>query len=157
MSMFTLAISCLTTSNLPWFVDLTFQVPMQSWSLQHQTLLLSPVTSTTGYYFHFGSASSFFLDLFFHSSPVAYWAPTDLGSPAFSVIPLPFHSVHGVLRERRLKWFVTPFPSGPRFVRALHHDLISWPSLIAQLVKNPPAMPETLVLFLGQEDSLERG
>ena len=31
MSMFTLAISCLTTSNLPWFVDLTFQVPMQYW------------------------------------------------------------------------------------------------------------------------------
>ena len=49
MSMFTLAISCLTTSNLPWFMDLTFQVPMQYCSLQHQTLLLSPVTSTTGY------------------------------------------------------------------------------------------------------------
>ena len=27
--MFTLAISCLTTPNLPWFTDLTFQVPMQ--------------------------------------------------------------------------------------------------------------------------------
>ena len=37
MSMFTLAISCLTTSNLPWFVDLTFQVPMQHCSLQHRT------------------------------------------------------------------------------------------------------------------------
>ena len=40
--MFTLAISYLTTSNLPWFMDLTFQVPMQYSSLQHQTLLLSP-------------------------------------------------------------------------------------------------------------------
>ena len=29
MSTFTLAISCLTTSNLPLFMDLTFQVPMQ--------------------------------------------------------------------------------------------------------------------------------
>ena len=29
MLKFTLAISCLTTSNLPWFMDLTFQVPMQ--------------------------------------------------------------------------------------------------------------------------------
>ena len=29
MSMFTLAISCLTTSNLPWLMDLTFQVPMK--------------------------------------------------------------------------------------------------------------------------------
>ena len=26
--MFTLGISCLTTSNLPWFMDLTLQVPM---------------------------------------------------------------------------------------------------------------------------------
>ena len=29
MSVFALAISCLTTCNLPWFMDLTFQVPMQ--------------------------------------------------------------------------------------------------------------------------------
>ena len=33
----------------------------------------------------------------------------------------------------------------------------SWASLIAQLVKNPPAIQETLVLFLGWEDSLEKG
>ena len=43
-------------------MDLTFQVPMQSCSLQHQTLLLSPVPSTTGYCFCFGSIPSFFLD-----------------------------------------------------------------------------------------------
>ena len=30
-------------------------------------------------------------------------------------------------------------------------------SLIAQLVKNPPAMQETLIQFLGQEDPLEKG
>ena len=48
MSTFTLATSCLTTSNLPWFMDLTFQVPMQYCSLQHQTLLPSPVPFTTG-------------------------------------------------------------------------------------------------------------
>ena len=29
-------------------------------------------------------------------------------------------------------------------------------SLIAQLVKNPPAMQETLVRFLGWEDPLEK-
>ena len=28
---------------------------------------------------------------------------------------------------------------------------------VAQLVKNPPAMQETLVRFLGQEDPLEKG
>ena len=30
-------------------------------------------------------------------------------------------------------------------------------SLVAQLVKNPPTMQETLVRFLGQEDPLEKG
>ena len=30
-------------------------------------------------------------------------------------------------------------------------------SLIAQLVKNPPAMQKTLVPFLGGEDPLEKG
>ena len=30
-------------------------------------------------------------------------------------------------------------------------------SLVAQLVKNPPAMQETPVRFLGQEDPLEEG
>ena len=30
-------------------------------------------------------------------------------------------------------------------------------SLVAQLVKNPPVMQETLVQFLGQEDPLEKG
>ena len=40
---------------------------------------------------------------------------------------------------------------------------VIWPhftnpaSLIAQLVKNLPAMQETPVLFLGQEDPLEKG
>ena len=86
MSMFTLVISFLTTSNLPWLMDLTLQVPMQYWSLQNQTLLLSPVPSTTGCCFCFGSIPSFFLELFLHWSPVAYWAPTDLGSLSFSVL-----------------------------------------------------------------------
>ena len=32
-----------------------------------------------------------------------------------------------------------------------------WASLIAQLVKNPPATQETLVQFLGREDPLVKG
>ena len=59
---------------------------MQYNSLQHQTLLLSPLTSTAGYWFCFGSIPSFFLELFVHRSPVAYWAPTDLGSSSFSIL-----------------------------------------------------------------------
>ena len=74
MLIFTLAISCLTTSLiLPWFMDLTFQVPIQYCSLQHWTLLPSLVTSTTGCWLCFGSVSSFCLELFLHSSPVVYW------------------------------------------------------------------------------------
>ena len=79
MPTFTLAITCMTTSNLPWFMDITFHVPMEYCSLQHQALLISPVTSTTGCCFCFGSISSFFLELFLHWSPIAYWEPTNLG------------------------------------------------------------------------------
>ena len=115
MSVFTLAIFCLTTSNLPWFMDLTFQVPMQYCSLQHQTLLPSPVTSTTGCWFYFGSVSSFFLELFPHWSPAAYEAPIDLGSSSFSILSffLAILFIHGFLKA----WFAIPFSSGPHFVR----------------------------------------
>ena len=71
-------------------MDLPFQVPMQYCSLQHQTLFLSPVTSTAGYSLFFGSIPSFFLELFLHWSPVAYWAPTDLGSSPFSILSFCF-------------------------------------------------------------------
>ena len=67
-------------------MDLTFQVLMQYCSLQHQTLFLSPVTSTAGYCFCFGSIPSFFPELFLHWSPVAYWGSTDLGSSSFSIL-----------------------------------------------------------------------
>ena len=39
---------------------------------------------------------------------------------------LPFHTVHGVLKARILKWFAIPFSRGPHFVRTLHHDRLSW-------------------------------
>ena len=82
--MFTLVTSYLTTSNLPWFMDLTFQVPMQ-YNAYHIRL-----------YFHhqshpqlcviFTLAPSLhsFWNIFLPSSPVAYWAPTHLRSPSFS-------------------------------------------------------------------------
>ena len=38
-------------------------------------------------------------------------------------IILPFHTVHGVLKARILRWFAIPFSSGPHSVRSLHHDL----------------------------------
>ena len=122
MSTFTLVVSCLTTSNLPWFMDLTFQVPMQYRSLQHRTLLPSPVPSTTGCCFCFGSIPSFFLELFL------YWSGSILGTywPGEFIFQCPiflsFYTVHGVLKARILKRLAIPFFSGPRFVRTLHHD-----------------------------------
>ena len=37
------------------------------------------------------------------------------------------------------------------------HSIILGLPLVAQLVKNPPAMQETLIRSLGWEDSLEKG
>ena len=110
--MFTLATSCWTTSNLPGFRDLTFQVPMQYYSLQHQILLPPLDTSTIGCCFCFGSASSFLLELFLHSFLVAHWTPTNpAGLILQNDILLPFHTVHGVLKAGMLKWLTIPSPS----------------------------------------------
>ena len=96
-------------------MDLTFQVSMQFCSLQHQTLLPSPVTSTTVSCFRFGSISSVFLELFLHSCPIAYWAPTNLGSSSFNVISFCFFILFmGFSRKE--------YSSGPCFVRTLHHE-----------------------------------
>ena len=127
--MFTLAISCLTTSNLPWFMDLTFQVSIKYCSLQHQTLLASPVTSTTGCCFHFGSVSSFFLELFLHWSP-AYWALTNLGSSSFSVLSFClFILFMGFTRQEF--WSRLPFPSPVDHVLSEHSTMthLSWVAL----------------------------
>ena len=153
LSVFTVASSCLTTSNLPWFMDLTFQVPMQYYSLQHRMLLPLPVTSTAGWCFWFGSFSSFFLELFLHCSPnhssilawkshgqrslVGYspWGHKESdtneqlhfqwpGEFIFQCpIFLPFHTVHGVLKARILKWFAISFSSGPCFVSLIYYPI----------------------------------
>ena len=103
--------------------EFTFQVAMLYCSLQHWTLLLSPVTSITGS-FYFGSVSSFFLEFFLHWCSVAYSATYWPGEFIFQCpIFLSFHTVHGVLKARILKWFCVPFSSGPCFVWTLHHDL----------------------------------
>ena len=121
MSTFTLAISCLTASN--------FQVPVQYCSLQHQTLLPLSVTSTAGCCFCFGSIPSFFLELFLHWSPAAYWAPTDLGSSSFSVLSFSFSCCSWVSQGRNtevgchslLQWTTFCQTSPPRPVR------LGWP------------------------------
>ena len=79
-------------------------------SFQSQALLPLPVTYTAGCYFHFDLVSSLFLELFLHSSPVAYWAPTDLGSSSFSVLSFClFILFMGFSRQEC--WSGLPFPS----------------------------------------------
>ena len=123
MSVFTLATSCLTTFNLPWFMDLAFQVPMWYCSLQHRTLLPSR-------HIHNWALFLLWLCLFILSGVISplissrilgtYWP----GEFIFQCpIFLPSHTVHGVLKSRILKWFAIPFSNGPCFVRPLHHDL----------------------------------
>ena len=107
MSMFTLAISCLTISNLPWFIDVTFQSPTQYCSLQHRTLLSPPDTSTTEHCFCFVPTAQFFLELLviaLCSSPVACWTPSDLGGGRGG----------GGLGERGSSSSAIPFHHSPR-------------------------------------------
>ena len=63
-----------------------------------------------------------------------------LGSPALQVNSLP-----------------TELSGKPNEYSRAFIFLNYWASLVAQLVKNLPAMQETPVQFLGQEDPLEKG
>ena len=96
-------------------MDLTFQVPMQYCSLQHWILLPSPVTSTTGIVFALAPSLHYFWSYFSTdlSSILGTYAPGEfiLQRPIF----LPFHTIHGVLKARILKWLAIS-------VRPLHHD-----------------------------------
>ena len=46
--------------------------------------------------------------------------------------------------------------SGTHVIDKIHTSLKKWASLVVQLVKNPPAMQETLVRSLYREDPLEK-
>ena len=104
-------------------MDLTFQVPMQYFSLRHRTLLASPVTSTAGCCFCFGSVSilSEVISPLISSSILGTYRPGEFifQCPIF----LPFHAIHGVLKARILKWFAIPFSSGLHFVRRIRQRM----------------------------------
>ena len=62
--------------------------------------------------FRFGSVSSFFLELLLQSSPVAYWAPTDLGSLSFSVLSFCL--------------FIHSWGSQDKITEVVCHSLLQW-------------------------------
>ena len=106
-------------------MDLTFQVPMQYCPLQNLILLSSPETFTTEHRFCFGPVASLFLGLLvvvLHSSPVAYWIPSDLGDSSFSVISFcPF--IQFMRFSQYLYWGSLPFPPPVDHVLSnLHYD-----------------------------------
>ena len=74
--------------------------------------------------FCFGSIPSFFLELFLHWSPVAYWVPTDLGRSSFSILSFClFMLFMGFSRQEY--WSGLPFPS---LVDHSLSDSPPWPS-----------------------------
>ena len=80
MTMFNISI-CIITFSLPWFMEQTFQVPIQYGSLQPQILLSPQDTSTTEHCFCVVPEVSFFLELLIialHSSPVSHWTSINL-------------------------------------------------------------------------------
>ena len=92
-------------------MDLTFQDLVQYFSLQHWTLLPSPVTSTAGGCFSFGSISSFFLQLVLQWSPAACWAPTNLASSSFSVLSFSIFTLFmGISRQEYWSGLLFPSP-----------------------------------------------
>ena len=93
----------------PIFLDL-WLVSMQYCSLQHQTLLSPSNTSTTDHHFCFGPASSFFLELFLCSFPVAYWTPTDLEGSSSGVISFCLFILFMWFSRQQYR-SVLPFPS----------------------------------------------
>ena len=87
-------------------------------------LLLSPVTSTTGWLF------LLWLCLFILSgvtSPLISNSILGTYRPGEFIFQCPiflsFHIVCGVLKAGILKLFAIPFSSGPHSVRSVHHDL----------------------------------
>ena len=122
MSTFTLAISCLTTSNL----TLTPDIPGSYAILLFTASDLASITS----HIHSWVLFLFWLQPFILSGVISPLISSSIlgthrpGEFLFQYpIILPFHTVHGVLKARILKWFAIPLSSGQHSVRSLHHDL----------------------------------
>ena len=122
MSTFTLAISCLTTSKLPWFMDLTFEVLCI-------TVLTALDLASIISHIHKWVLILLWLHPFILSEVISSLISSSIlgtyppGEFLFQYsIILPFHTVHGVLKARILKWFAIIFSSGPHSARSLLHD-----------------------------------
>ena len=127
MLMFTLAISCLTTSNL------SIGIYLFQWTYHYRFLCNTVLTAldftSINSHIHNWALCSLWLRLFILSGAISLlFSNSILGTyqPREFIfqchIFLPIHTVHGVLMARILKWVVIPFSSGQDFVRTLHQD-----------------------------------
>ena len=122
MSTSTLAISCLTMSNLIHRPNIPCSYAILLFTASDFTSITSHIYSWVLFslWFHLFILSGVISPLI-SSSILGTYGP---GEFIFHCqIFMPFHTVHGVLKARILKWFAIPFSSGPCFFRALHHDL----------------------------------
>ena len=115
-------------------------------------------------------------DYHFYLDP-SDWPPlTDSGYMSGYITPPVIHRILIFRVISNSEWFITTFTSlgfhGPKGIPGIcvKHLLLSkiciwnmsyiwhiWASLMAQVVKNPPAMQETWVQSLGWEDHLAKG
>ena len=123
MLTFTLAISCLTASNSP-----LIHGPNIPGSYAILLFTASDLASITS---HILNRVLFLLWL--HPFILSGVISPLISSSIFGIyqpgeflfqypIIFPFHTAHGVLKARILKWFAIPFSSGPHSVCLLHHD-----------------------------------
>ena len=138
--MFTFAVSCLTTANLPWnYLIHGLNIP-GSYTILFSTA--SDFTSITSH-IHKWALFSLWLCLFilsgvispvFSSSILGTYQPGEVIFDCY--LFLSFHIVHGGVKARILKWFAIPFSSGPHFVRTVQNSECYQCKVISHLDKD---------------------
>ena len=149
MLTFTLAISCLTTSNIPWIMKLTFQVPTQ-YSFQHQT------TSITSH-IHNWALFLLWLHLFILSGVISplisssilgtYWSGEFLFQcPIF----LPFILFMGFSRQEKWSGLIFPSPVDHVLSELSTMTRLSWvalPSMVHSFIELDKAVIHVISLI----------
>ena len=131
---FTQAISCLTTSNLPWLPNIPGSYAI--------LLFTAPDLASITSHIHTWVLFLLWLHVFILSGVISPLISSSIlgtyqpGKFIFQCpIFLPSHTVHGVLKGRILKWFAIPFSSGPHFSKLSTMTHLSWVALQRKDIK----------------------
>ena len=85
------------------------------------------------------------------------WAISEVHSTLYYKIKIKSRHASGICRESTLCYTSVSSRNNANHAHNFTFSSELWIFLVAQLVKNPPAMRETWVWSLGWEDSLEKG